>query len=249
MKKILMPLPRKDFEPMEAAVPFTVLKQAGFSITIATPDGSTPQCDQHMLTGEIFGEAKEAFIASKAGAEAYREFQESEEVLHPIRWDEIQDKSYDALVLAGGHARGMLEYLESELLQELVVKFQQSNKLIAPICHGVLLACRAQGENGKSILFGKKVTAFPKAIEMFAWDMTKESLGNYFRTYPETTVQDEVEACLEAPEDFSVGTLPSEFDGPKEPGDAHVVKDGNIITARYPRDTYTFAQAIVDYLS
>jgi protease I len=39
MARVLMPLPARDFDPTEAAVPWAMLTAAGHNVIFATPDG------------------------------------------------------------------------------------------------------------------------------------------------------------------------------------------------------------------
>ena len=52
MAKVLIPIPRRDFDPTEAAVSWSVLKKLGHSVAFATPDGRPGRADDLMLTGE-----------------------------------------------------------------------------------------------------------------------------------------------------------------------------------------------------
>jgi protease I len=61
---------------------------------------------------------------------------------HPIAYRDLDSKDFDAMILPGGHARGMREYLESSLLQFIVTESFARNQPIGAICHGVLLAAR-----------------------------------------------------------------------------------------------------------
>src|ERR1700748_3876859 len=49
---------------------------------------------------------------------------------------------FDALVLAGGHAPGMRQYLGSSLLQQRVADFWSLERPVGAICHGVLVLAR-----------------------------------------------------------------------------------------------------------
>src|SRR5438045_8840077 len=63
--------------------------------------------------------------------------------------------AFDALLLPGGHrARGMREYLESEILQRHVASFFDKEKPVAAICHGVLLAARSISHIRAARFFG-----------------------------------------------------------------------------------------------
>ena len=52
MANVIIPLPRRDFDPSEAAVSWSVLKRLGHSVAFATPDGRPATADDMMLTGE-----------------------------------------------------------------------------------------------------------------------------------------------------------------------------------------------------
>src|SRR5580693_1780773 len=52
MAKVLIPLPRRDFDPSEVAISFGVLARLGHGVTFATPDGQPAHADDLMLTGE-----------------------------------------------------------------------------------------------------------------------------------------------------------------------------------------------------
>ena len=48
----------------------------------------------------------------------------------------VQLLRYDGLLLAGGHAPGMKEYLESTVLQSLVARHDAARKPWGAVCHG-----------------------------------------------------------------------------------------------------------------
>lgn len=76
-----------------------------------------------MLTGKGLGILKPGFIARKDARDAYAEMENSKEFQNPISYSSIKEKDYKALLLPGGHAPGMKEYLESKILQKTVVDF------------------------------------------------------------------------------------------------------------------------------
>ena len=82
--------------------------------------------------------------ANRDARQAYAEMIADPDYLAPQRWDAVDASAYDALLLPGGHrARGMRDYLESEILQGIVASFFDAEKPVAAICHGVLLAARS----------------------------------------------------------------------------------------------------------
>src|SRR5512138_3621655 len=113
MAKVVFPLPDRDFDVTEVAVPWKLLREAGHTVTFATEAGATPACDPLLLEGVVFG----ALGARPEPIAFYREMEQAPEFVTPAKWGEIDPASYDALFLAGGHARGMRQYLGSEVVQ------------------------------------------------------------------------------------------------------------------------------------
>jgi protease I len=243
MAKILMPLPASDFDPTESAVPFRLLKQLGHEFVFATPDGIAATADQRMIDGNGLGILRPFLIADKNGQSAYAEMQQSEEFLSPIAYDNISIDSFDAILLAGGHAPGMKPYLESALLQKNIAEHFSAGKPLAAICHGVVLAARSLREDGKSILHGFQTTALLQKQEMLAWRLTRARLDNYYRTY-EQSVQAEVTAALSKASDFIEGPTPLFRDHEKNLGRGFVVQDRHYLSARWPGDAHRLAHEL-----
>jgi putative intracellular protease/amidase len=242
MARVLVPLPDTDFDTTEVSVPWRLLREAGHQVEFATEAGRVPRCDPLLLTGVVFG---------KLGADApaiadYRALQSSAEFVAPLRWDAIEPARYDALLLPGGHAPGMKQYLGSALLQAKVAEFARLRRPIAAICHGVLLLARARDPaTGLSVLHGRRTTCLPKYMEGLAYALSFWKLGRYYRTYP-AYVEDEVRAALASPKDFVRGpiTLGTRGTASSDRG-AFVCEDGDYLSARWPGDAYLFARKLI----
>lgn len=243
-----MPIPAQDFDPTEVAVTWQELKQNQFDITFATPLGEVSQGDMKMVNGNGLGIWKNLLMAEPPAVKAYNNLIQSVEFMNPISWDKIDTAQYAGLILPGGHAPGMKEYLESDRLQKIVAEFFENKKLVAAICHGTVLATRSKRSDGKSVLYGYKSTGLLKSQELIAWGLTAIYLGNYYRTYPET-VQDEVTRALEKPEDFQTGPFPIMRDRIDNLKSGFVVCDRNYISARWPGDVHSFSQTIIQFYS
>ena len=242
MARVLVPLPDIDFDPTETAVPWRLLREAGHEVEFATESGKVPRCDPLLLTGVVFG---------KLGAEApaisdYRAMQSAAEFVAPLRWAEILPGRYDGLLLPGGHAPGMKQYLGSVLLQERIAAFAAQRRPIAAICHGVLLLARARDPlTGRSLLHGRRSTCLPKYMEALAHSLSFWKLGRYYRTYP-AYVEEEVRAALAQPADFVRGPITLGRRGSEaDDGGAFACEDGDYVSARWPGDAYLFARKFI----
>jgi putative intracellular protease/amidase len=203
--------------------------------------------------------------ADSAGRAAYAQLTTAAEFISPTRWDAIDLDTVDGLLVPGGHrARGMRPYLESALLHGIIVRAFRRDLPVAAICHGVLLVARSvDPDSGRSVLHGRRTTSLTWRQERLA-----ASIGRivrfwqpaYYRTYPDPTdkpvgymsVESEVTRALARPEDFvdvdradrparikNDGRHRDRLDNPQP---AHVVVDGNYVSARWPGDAHTFAQ-------
>lgn len=281
--KILVPLPSRDFDPTEVAVSWRILRDAGHELVFSTPDGRPGAADPLMLTGEgldawglvpVLRKIRLIGLALRAQAparKAYALLRADPNFLNPVRWAQLRARDYDALLLPGGHAQGMREYLESPLLQGVVADFFDADKPVAAVCHGVVLAARAVSpRTGRSVLYGRKTTALTWALEKSAWDLTRWFARfwdpGYFRTYRERPgqpaghmgVQQEVTRALARPEDFLDVSAEAPDRWLKTSGlardtlhnarPAWVVRDGQYLSARWPGDVHTFAQAFAALL-
>lgn len=242
-KRVLMPLPDRDFDVTESAVPWALLRDAGHEVVFATEKRVTPECDPLLLTGVIFGQLG----AEDEPKRLYREMEHDSAFENPIAWSNIDPTEYDALVLAGGHAPGMKQYLASEALQAKVAAFAQTGRPLAAICHGTVLLARAKHE-GRSVLFGRKTTCLPKYMERSAYFLTAWKLGRYYRTYDEY-VEDEVVSVLESAEHFVRGPFTLMARGTREnDAPAFVVEDDTYVSSRWPGDAFLFAKKLCERL-
>ena len=241
MATILMPLPRRDFDPSETGIPWRVLGARGHRFVVATPEGMPGEADPRMVTGAGLGLLAPVLKADKHGLAGWQALQASPEFRNPIPYDAIAATRFDAMLLPGGHAKGMRDYLESPMLQQVVAAAFAAGKPVGAICHGVVLAARSQAAPGRSVLHGRRTTALLRSQELLAWNLTRLWLGDYYRTYPQT-VEDEVTAALARKEDFERGPTSFSRDTPEKP-DGFAVIDGNYVSARWPGDAHRFSLA------
>jgi putative intracellular protease/amidase len=283
MARVLLLLPARDFDPSEAAVSWRVLVNAGHVVSFATPDGRPAAADEMMLTGRgldpwgtipllrNFPLVGLLMRANRDAHQAYGEMIADSNYTAPQRWDAIDAAAFDGLLLPGGHrARGMRDYLESEILQGHVASFFDAEKPVAAICHGVLLAARSISKRtGRPVLRGYQTTALTWAFENSAWSVARITRfwdPNYYRTYLEQdgqpkgymSVQQEVTRALARAEDFrDVPKSDPNYrrrtsglarDSLNDETPAFVIRDRNYVSARWPGDVHTFAKTFAGML-
>jgi len=284
-RQVLIPLPLRDYDPSEVAVTWRILAEEGYRIVFSTPDGQAARADPLMLSGEgldlwskipVMRKIKCLGLLLRANADArlaHSQMHNDPAFLRPVKYSDLKAADYDGLVLPGGHwARGMRQYLEDALLQRFVGDFFDTDKPVAAICHGVVLAARSRStRTGRSVLYGRKTTALTWKLEKAAWS-TMKFFGRvwdpeYYRTYMELasepsgfrSVQAEVTRALQSPQDFCDVLLeaPDRFrktaglfrDSDTNPRPAFVVRDGQYVSARWPGDVHSFARTFAKVLA
>ncbi len=246
MKKILIPMPSYGADPTEIAIPWKMLKEEGFDIRFITPDGKLGRVDNVMLSGKSLGILKTVLSARADSVNACQEMELSEEFCNPIKYQAVQANDFDALYLPGGHDKGVREYLESKILQRLVVDFFQQGKPVAAVCHGVVLVARSIDPLTKqSVIHNYKTTALLQSQELTAYNLTRLWLKDYYLTYPEITVQKEVTEALSNSEQFIEGPTPIFRDDMKHLERGFTVKDGHYLSARWPGDIYNLSTEFI----
>lgn len=288
--KVIIPLPSHDFDPTEAAVSWKIIRSAGHDVVFATPDGKRAHADPRMLTGEgldpwgwVPGLNKIRLLglmlrAHRHGRQAYADMQRDRNFLVPLSYEALDPSAYAGLLLPGGHAPGMKQYLEDTALHNFVAAFFDAadasgrHKPVGAVCHGVVLAARSiSRKTGRSVLHGRKTTALTWHLERSAWQLSKYLARywdpGYYRTYMEGPdeppgyrgVEMEVRRALASTNDF----LDVPYDSPhhfaktsgllrdsmRDARPAWVVQDGNYVSARWPGDVHTFAQRFVQLLA
>jgi putative intracellular protease/amidase len=280
---VLLPLPRADYDPSEAAIAWATIVAAGHTVTFATPDGKPAQADPVMLTGcgldfwgRVPGLRRVALVglflrADARARRAHVAMAASEAFRTPLSYADIDPAAYDGLMLPGGHAKGVREYLDNATLQRAVAAFFAADKAVGAICHGVVLAARSVSASGRSVLHGRRTTALTWDLERAAWNVSRWAGRwwdrDYYRTYVEApgepvgyrSVEAEVTRALAAADDFC--NVPADAaqrwrktggllrDTPRDASPAFVVRDGRYVSARWPGDVHTFASEFVRALA
>jgi putative intracellular protease/amidase len=180
--RVLMPLPDRDFDVTEVAVPWRLLRVAGHQVAFATEQaGTLPAADPRLAGRRDLRAARR-----RARSQGFlRRAHQGSEFTSTVAWAGLDPAAFDGLLLPGGHAPGMWQYLGSAVLREQVARFWALGRPVGAICHGVLVLARTRDPaTGRSVLADRRTTCLPRYMERLAYLATAWRLGRYYRTYP-----------------------------------------------------------------
>lgn len=120
----------------------------------------------------------------------YRKMALSEEMRHPLSWSapDFTLDSFDLVLFPGGHDKGVRQIIDSPIVHRLVADYfpqtrRPSKKVIAAVCHGVMVLSESKDAEGKSVIRDCNTTALPAKFEQAAYWSTRAVLGDYYKTY------------------------------------------------------------------
>lgn len=163
----------------EFAAPYYVFKDAGATLTLASPKGGQPPLDP---TSDEPGNQTDATERFKQDPEAQRA------LAHTVKLDTLKAADFDAVFYPGGHGP-LWDLAEDKDSIALIEATYAADKPVAVVCHapGVLRHVRAA--NGEPLVKGKAVTGFTNTEEaavqltnvvpFLVEDMLKENGGTY----------------------------------------------------------------------
>ena len=139
----------------ELAAPFYVLKDAGATITLASPKGGQPPLDPKSDEEGFQTEATRRF---KDDPEAQAQLASTHKL------SDLDAAEFDAVFYPGGH--GPLWDLVSDADSlRLIEDFWASNKPVATVCHAPAVLLNAKDRAGAFLVQGKEVTGFTNTEE------------------------------------------------------------------------------------
>ena len=192
----------------ELSTPYKIFKDEGLTVEIASIKGGEVPIDKNSIPDGIPDEDKDV-------VELLKDTQS-------IR--DIKDKSFDAIVFAGGHGP-LQDFVGNEDVQKLILDTYKSDNIVAAICHGVAAFIDVMDTDGMHLINGKKVTSFSDSEEKSVKleDLVPFALESKLK---------EQGAVYEKGDDFT----------------PYIVIDGNIITGQNPQSSEALAKKVVDGL-
>ena len=139
----------------EFAAPYYVLKDAGATITLASPKGGQPPLDPKSDLPENQTEMTKRFRSDNA-AQA--------QLAHTKKLAEVSADDFDAVFYPGGHGP-MWDMPDNATSIALIEAFVRDEKPVAAVCHAPAALVNVRGKGGEYLVNGKRVTGFTNAEE------------------------------------------------------------------------------------
>lgn len=126
----------------ELLVPYRALRDAGHTVSFATPGGVTPAPDAGSL-----GDGDAAAIAAVDGLDA------------PLVLADVDAAAYDAVYYPGGHGP-MQDLAVDEDSAALIAATIAGGRPLAAVCHGLAALLPARTATGEPLIAGRRLTGF-----------------------------------------------------------------------------------------
>jgi putative intracellular protease/amidase len=164
-------------------------EDAGYDVTIASPDGGKCELD---AWSDPRDESKYSFgdliTMGFLNTPEYMQLIDDTPALSELNYDD-----YDALVVVGGQSP-MFTFRDHEELKNALRTFYEAGKITSALCHGVAALIDLTLSDGSYLIAGKTITGFANVEEQFAdefvgtrvmpWhieDAAKERGANYIQ--------------------------------------------------------------------
>ena len=139
----------------EFAAPYYVLKDAGHTLTLASPKGGQPPIDPKSAAPDAQTEATRRF---EADAEAKRQLATTELL------SSIDASAYDAAFYPGGHGP-LWDLADDADSQKIIEQTLAAGKPLAAVCHAPAIFAHTKAADGSPLVAGRKVTGFTNGEE------------------------------------------------------------------------------------
>jgi putative intracellular protease/amidase len=211
------------FWAAELVHPWYEFRDAGYSITVASPDGGPVRIDALSDPRDDSG-----YSASDVLSRGFLEDPQLMAMLDdtPAVGD-LDPSSFDAIVVCGGQAP-MYQFREHAELQRAIVTFFEAGKPTAALCHGVSALIDTRTSAGTPLIEGRTMTGFANVEE----DASNEAVGRQVQPW---RIED---AARERGANYVQGGLWQPF----------AVRDGLLITGQQQYSGRKVAELVIESL-
>ena len=152
------------YELTELSRAYYMFEANGFSVDIASPQGSKPP---QILDDGDMNQYDYAFLNDLAA---------SKKLEHTFKLSEVNPDDYHAVYFVGGKGT-MFDFIDNPDITRLVEHFYNHNKVIAAVCHGPAALIGAINREGDYIVANKAITAFTNDEELLLIPNAPEVFG------------------------------------------------------------------------
>jgi putative intracellular protease/amidase len=163
----------------EFAAPYYIFKDAGASITLASPNGGQPPLDPKSDEPDAQTEATRRFKNDAAAQEA---------LAGTVKLNSVSGDDFDTVFYPGGHGP-LWDLAEDQDSIKLIESMHGAGKLVTAVCHAPGVFRHARSADGTPLVKGRKVTGFTNTEEaavqltdvvpFLVEDMLKANGGQY----------------------------------------------------------------------
>jgi putative intracellular protease/amidase len=140
--------------------PHKTFSDAGFEVSMATPQGRTPTVDPLSLALE-FNHNDQAEVDSQ---KAYLDSLTSE-LDNPVVLGDVDPSEFDVMFVVGGHGPMQDLAVDPDIGRLMVAILGDQGKVLAAVCHGPASFLSAHDAEGKWLFEGRRLTAFSNEEE------------------------------------------------------------------------------------
>jgi putative intracellular protease/amidase len=139
----------------EFAAPYYVFKDAGATITLASPKGGQPPLDPKSDEPDAQTEATRRFRGDPAAQHA---------LASTVKLSSVSPDEFDAVFYPGGHGP-LWDLSEDPDSIKLIETMIDTGKPVAAVCHAPGVLRHVKGRDGAPLVRGKRVTGFTNTEE------------------------------------------------------------------------------------
>jgi putative intracellular protease/amidase len=139
----------------EFAAPYYVFKDAGASLTLASPLGGQPPLDPKSDEPDAQTDATRRFQKDPAAQQA---------LANTVKLSSVSPEKFDAVFYPGGHGP-LWDLAEDADSIRLIETMAANGKPVAAVCHAPGVLGRVKGPDGAPLVKGKRVTGFTNTEE------------------------------------------------------------------------------------
>lgn len=212
------------FWASELTHPLRVFLEAGYEIELASTKGGKIEMDSFSNPND-----ESAYSAHDIISLGFMQNSWFNDALsNTLALNDIEIEEYLAIFLVGGQGP-MYTFRNNTDLQKLIVKFHESNKPVAAVCHATAVFLDAKKSDGNLLIEGKTWTGFANSEE----DIVEQAIGMKIQPY-----RIEEEARKISNTNFKVSDAFTPY----------AIKDGNLITGQQQNSGELTAQLVVESL-